>query len=64
MRVRIDESRQNNATAKVQFFGSARRLQSFDPLARSNRLDPVATNQHRAVTNDSKITKGPPAPGN
>ena len=54
MRVRIDESRQDHATSRIDDFRAIRQL-LFDFVARTDCDDHAVAHQHAAVTDDRQL---------
>jgi hypothetical protein len=57
MCVRIDEARQYDAAAKVEFFGAPRVAQSLHLSAWANGLDAAAANEQGAVADDVQVAE-------
>ena len=62
MSVRINEARQNNAPAEIQFFRVPSFRQPFDAAFRAHSRDAVLMHQNRAIANNFELPKRAPAP--
>jgi hypothetical protein len=60
--MRINKSRQHNASAEVQFFCAGRFWKSLDFCMRSNSRDQSIAHQQRAFFDDPQISKRRAAP--
>jgi hypothetical protein len=63
MSVRIDEPREGDSAAQIEFLRVARRTQRLDPPTRANRSDAVIMDEQRAITDDAELAERIPAPG-
>jgi hypothetical protein len=57
VRMRIDESGENDASAEIEFLGATRLAKAFDVFARSHGVNFALANQERAIADDFKIAQ-------
>ncbi|MFY9729005.1 MAG: hypothetical protein WBQ04_21030 [Candidatus Acidiferrales bacterium] len=61
--MRIDKTRQDNATREIELFRAPGFPRAFDAATRSYRHDAIVMDKKSAVSNDSELAKRAPAPG-
>ena len=57
VRMRIDESGENDASAEIEFLGATRLAQAFDVFARSDGVNFALANQERAIADNFEIAQ-------
>ena len=63
MSVRIDKTRQDDASGQIELFGTARFLRAFDAATRSYRHDAIIMYKKSAVSNNSQLAQRATTPG-
>jgi hypothetical protein len=61
--MRIDKTRQDDASRQIELFGTARFLRAFDAATRSYRHDSIIMYKKSAVSNNSQLAQRTTTPG-